>query len=721
MSIINVFPLLSAIFVFVLGVIVLRRRIRSRVNLTFFLFCLAITIWMFGTFMMFLNSDNKEVAIFWDRFVYLGVVFIPAVMYHFSLAITHNRKVLGKILVSLGYLISFSFFFTVFSDNFVKDVFVYKWGIHTRAQILHHIFLFYFFLYITLFFIWVVKYYRITKIAMERGQLRYVFLAFFILATVGPLAYLPGYGIGIYPFAYISGLFFVIILAYAILRYRLMDIKLVLRRGSVFILSIVSIIGIAAFLQYLFFDIFLLPTGASGIITLLLCLALYKYIEKYFYQVANKYFFTSLYDSKEIIKDLTGELGATIESKVIYEILSSTINDALHPKHLAVLIYSNSHKLKVAYEENIQLGKSMDPCSSSIKIFEKNSYPVVTEELERQSVGQYRKLAKNLKRCQAAVAIPLKTKNKFIGLIILGDKESNDTYSKEDLEMLRIIGQQAVMAIENGILYNEVMNFNLSLKNKVKQATEKLQVTNKDLQKANVELKKLDQTKSEFISIASHQLRTPLTAIKGYGSMLLDGDFGELKDGKQIEAVRKMFISNNRLINLVENLLNISRIESGRLKFDFKPDSLTQLAREVYENLKQNAEDRGLYLKFEEPKEELPQVNMDAEKIRQIVINFIDNAIKYTKEGGITVSVFKKDNNLECCVADTGMGVNKEEQAKLFKKFARGKDAFLVNTEGIGLGLYVAQMMIQSHKGNIWVESDGDNKGSKFCFSLPLT
>jgi signal transduction histidine kinase len=225
-------------------------------------------------------------------------------------------------------------------------------------------------------------------------------------------------------------------------------------------------------------------------------------------------------------------------------------------------------------------------------------------------------------------------------------------------------------------------------------------------------------------------LRTPLTAIKGYGSMLLDGDFGKLESEKQVEAVRKMFISNNRLINLVENLLNISRIESGRLKFDFKLESLVQLVKEIYDNLKQNAEDRGLYLKFEEPKEDLPKVNMDSEKIRQIVINFIDNAIKYTKKGGITVSVYKKGNSIECCVADTGMGVSKEEQARLFRKFTRGKDAFLVNTEGMGLGLYVAQMMIQSHKGKIWVESpvspgasrggEGDGRGSRFCFSLPL-
>lgn len=244
---------------------------------------------------------------------------------------------------------------------------------------------------------------------------------------------------------------------------------------------------------------------------------------------------------------------------------------------------------------------------------------------------------------------------------------------------------------------------------------------NKQLQKANVQLKRLDETKSEFISIASHQLRTPLTAIKGYGSMLLDGDFGNIESAKQRDAIQKMFISGNRLISLVENLLNISRIESGRIKFSFEPKQLVDLAREVYENLKKNAEDKKLYLRFIEPKQPLPLVIMDDEKIRQVAINFIDNAIKYTKDGGVTVSFGQRNGMVECCVQDTGMGVTPEEQARLFKKFSRGKDANLVNTEGTGLGLYVANIMIEAHKGKIWIESEGvEGRGSKFCFALPL-
>ncbi|PIR92634.1 hypothetical protein COU01_00695, partial [Candidatus Falkowbacteria bacterium CG10_big_fil_rev_8_21_14_0_10_44_15] len=230
MDFITLLPLFSAILVFVLGMFVVSKNIKSKVNITFFLFCFAVTIWMFGTYMMFLNKDNHDTAIFWDRFVYLGVTFIPIFMYHLSTAITYDTKKITKYLLAIGYILSTIFFFTVFTPHFVNDLFIYKWGVHTKAQILHHLFLIYFFIYIVLYFVWLYRYYKKTASPIERQKIKYFFIAFFILAAIGPLAYLPAYGIGIYPFAYVSGLIFASILAYAILRYRLMDIRIVARR-----------------------------------------------------------------------------------------------------------------------------------------------------------------------------------------------------------------------------------------------------------------------------------------------------------------------------------------------------------------------------------------------------------------------------------------------------------------------------------------------------------
>jgi signal transduction histidine kinase len=268
-----------------------------------------------------------------------------------------------------------------------------------------------------------------------------------------------------------------------------------------------------------------------------------------------------------------------------------------------------------------------------------------------------------------------------------------------------------VLAIIFGILLIR------SAKNEIRQR-EKLEKLTKQLERANKKLKKLDATKSEFISIASHQLRTPLTVIKGYISMIKAGDFGKLAE-KAIDPLEKVYESSNRLITLVANLLNVSRIESGRLYFNFRVMQLEELVESVVEELTNKAKNKGLNLIYKRLAEPLPKVKIDEEKIRQVVVNLIDNSIKYTKEGSVKVSLSQEDGNIKFCVADTGAGIKKEDMAKLFQKFSRGTGS-TKQTEGTGLGLFVARQMIEAHKGRIWAESEGEGRGSKFCFILPI-
>ena len=240
-----------------------------------------------------------------------------------------------------------------------------------------------------------------------------------------------------------------------------------------------------------------------------------------------------------------------------------------------------------------------------------------------------------------------------------------------------------------------------------------------ELRAAHKKLKKLDKAKSEFISIASHQLRTPLTVIKGYISMMLEGNFGKLTK-KVVSSLEKVYDSNERLIRLVENLLNISRIESGRLQLNFEIIQFEYLVSDVLEELSGNAKKKGLLLSYKLPRKPLPKVKVDEEKIRQVVMNLIDNAIKYTDKDRVTVSLKSLGQNIEFCISDNGIGIKKEDLPNLFKKFFRGSNTPLVHTEGIGLGLYVARQMIEAHGGRIWAESQGQEKGSRFCFLLPV-
>ena len=200
---------------------------------------------------------------------------------------------------------------------------------------------------------------------------------------------------------------------------------------------------------------------------------------------------------------------------------------------------------------------------------------------------------------------------------------------------------------------------------------------------------------------------------------MLEGSFGKLNPSER-DSLEKVYDSGERLIQLVENLLNISRIESGRLQFNYEMMNLEEIVDSVVEELTNAAKKRGLKLNYAKGEKPLPKIRIDEEKIRQVIMNLTDNAIKYTKRGSITISLKKAGKNIRFCVSDSGLGMSQEDLPNLFKKFSRGEGTSAIHTEGTGLGLYVAKEMVEAHKGKIWAESKGRGRGSKFWFELPI-
>lgn len=251
---------------------------------------------------------------------------------------------------------------------------------------------------------------------------------------------------------------------------------------------------------------------------------------------------------------------------------------------------------------------------------------------------------------------------------------------------------------------------------------EQLQELTQKLKKAYTELKKIDLAKSEFISIASHQLRTPLTTIRGYISLLLDGSYGKI-DKEIEEALKGVYQNSLRLISLVSDLLDISRIEMGKMFFDFKEISLEDIVDDVIKDIKIIAEKKNLYLKWDKP-EGLPKIVGDQQKLHQAILNIIDNAIKYTKEGGVTINIrYQKSGTKDTILfesSDTGAGIRKYELESIFKGFDRGDNIQKTHPDGVGLGLRIAEMIIEAHQGKIWAESEGEGKGSTFYIELPV-
>lgn len=250
---------------------------------------------------------------------------------------------------------------------------------------------------------------------------------------------------------------------------------------------------------------------------------------------------------------------------------------------------------------------------------------------------------------------------------------------------------------------------------------ERIELLAKDLQTANTRLLDLDRQKSEFVSFATHQLRAPLTAMKGYTSLILEGEMGETSSEVK-QAVSRIFDSSSTLTHIVDDYLNISRIELGTMKYNFEIIDLKELTDNVIGELKPNIEKKGLKLSFNSNSSTRYIVHADKDKIKQVIANLIDNSVKYTPAGSVDISISRntKDRKIIFSIKDTGVGISPEVMPKLFTKFVRAENANKQNIYGTGLGLYVAKEIVTAHKGRIWAESQGEGKGSTFFLELDM-
>ncbi|MFA6082525.1 MAG: ATP-binding protein [Patescibacteria group bacterium] len=222
----------------------------------------------------------------------------------------------------------------------------------------------------------------------------------------------------------------------------------------------------------------------------------------------------------------------------------------------------------------------------------------------------------------------------------------------------------------------------------------------------------------EFVSMTSHQLFTPLSIIRGHLSMLMQGDLGKINE-KQHYFLNQTLESTKKMVNLITELLSISRLEERKIVLNFSQTNITAVVQSAVEEMKTLAVERKIDIVFEKPSSSTPTLNMDGEKITQVVQNLIDNAIKYTNpRGKIVVKIETRPKDVVVSVSDNGVGIPSADIPKLFQRFFRSGNVLSMDTRGTGLGLYIAKVIITRHQGKIWVESK-ENQGSTFFFSLP--
>lgn len=254
------------------------------------------------------------------------------------------------------------------------------------------------------------------------------------------------------------------------------------------------------------------------------------------------------------------------------------------------------------------------------------------------------------------------------------------------------------------------------LQNAYDQLETKVEERTRELAQANIKLQELDRLKSMFIASMSHELRTPLNSIIGFTGIILQGISGEInpEQRKQLTMVKN---SANHLLALINDVIDLSKIESGKIELLIKEFDLSAVIKEVEESLEVTASNKGLRLSAEVP--ERLMVEGDERRTKQIVMNMVSNAVKYTDRGEINIKAEKSDGRTEISVRDTGIGIRKEHIEKLFKAFSRIREDGMPIHEGTGLGLYLSKKIADLLGGEIKAQSEKD-KGSLFTFSLPL-
>lgn len=299
----------------------------------------------------------------------------------------------------------------------------------------------------------------------------------------------------------------------------------------------------------------------------------------------------------------------------------------------------------------------------------------------------------------ACILVPGLANDRLICILYADNGAAPHSFQASALRFLHSLAAQSALALANASLVEE------------------LQRNNSELAGANDQLRQLDRLKSQFLSVATHELRTPLSIILGYNSMLAESLQDRLTEDEK-ETLREAVSACKRLIRLVNSMLDISQIESGKMRMNFAPTDLRHLVNSVVALFQNEARTRGLTLGVELPAR-LPRTRLDAERIEQVLVNLLGNAVKFTPAGGrITVAVRARDNQIEVAVVDTGIGIPAEEQKLIFDEFAQVRRQRSGRNEGSGLGLAIARRIIEAHRGTLSFTSR-PGQGSTFRFVLP--
>lgn len=713
---------LSILGIFSLGLVAFLNNRRNRVNVLFFMLTSATVVWLSLLFAADVTTTDTMAKIFMRVSFMFGnmiPVFFILFAYSFALSVKPNRLLMAAVGVLFITLTALGFTGFVFDDVVATSSGAVIRGaglgytlinLYTVAGIIVGL------------IILAKKRHRVNPV--QRSQVKFLIYGTSITLTLSLIANYFATLLEINVLSAILGpisfLILTSIFGYAIIQHKLFDIRAVVARSAAYVLTVALIGGVYGFVAFRIINIFLSNTSMvfqQSVYTILAVVLAFTFqpIRRFFERVSNFVFYRERYNSQALVT----EIGRILSSEIQLDLLSKRVLQEVITKmkidraELVVFGKDELFFLGSDHGKKLMIGDEVvNPGHNQIvkKDLQKlGRLIVVADEL---SGGEKKEV---LQKYGISVSLALRTSEEFLGYLLFSEKKSGDIYSDEDIRTLKIIANELSVGLQNAKAFAEIQQFNITLQDKVNQATRKLR-------NANDQLKELDKAKDEFISMASHQLRTPLTTIKGYVSMLDEGDFGKLTR-EQKKYIEQALDGSNRMARLIDDLLNVSRMEAGKFFIDAQKLDLNKIVPQELEQLKNLADSKGVDLRYVKPKKAVPIMNLDENKTRQVIMNLADNAVHYSappKGGGkVEVRLEQDGENIVYVVRDNGIGVPRDQQGKLFTKMFRAKNAQEVRPDGTGLGLYLVKRVVEDQGGKLIFEST-PGKGSVFGFKIPV-
>ncbi|MBN2119483.1 MAG: hypothetical protein JW734_00325 [Candidatus Omnitrophica bacterium] len=416
---------------------------------------------------------------------------------------------------------------------------------------------------------------------------------------------------------------------------------------------------------------------------------------------------TSLLALQRLSQDLSSSLE---EEKIFSHIRPEIISELGFELCLVVLKEKGSLVAKTSIgldnkeSLNVLLGLMKQKDFLDLLIKERILYPNNLSS----SFEQVRKHLKEEIKLKSFIVSVIQTKEGVLGVVILGSFSEEEIF-KGVRETIEILSTQISQAIENIALFEQLYNSQQELEVKINERT-------RDLQRALEEISKINQLKSQFVSAVSHELRTPLTSIKGYASLLVQEKFGKLPSDIKVRLER-INQQSDSLVSMINDLLDIARIESGRMKIDIQKVDIVELAKRVGDLLFPQMQEKNIHLKLECP--ESLAIDADKKLIERVLINLLNNAVKFTpQDKAITIAVGEEKDYVKVSVKDEGIGISQEDLGNVFREFYKVDNPVNKELKGTGLGLSLAKNIVKAHKGDIWAES-ALGEGANFIFTLP--